>query len=46
VVNNLKEKKLIGAVNRAEALGQLAEAMSSPSLKSGAERNEIKNQKV
>ena len=46
VVNNGKDKKLIGAVNRSEALGQLAEAMSSPSLKSGTGRSELNNQKA
>ena len=46
VVNNGKDRKLIGAVNRSEALGQLAEAMSSPSLKSGTGRSELNNQKV
>ena len=43
VINNRVEKKLIGAVNRAEALGQLAEAMTASSLRLHSEKTESKN---
>jgi CIC family chloride channel protein len=42
VVNNRREKRLVGAVNRAEALGQLAEAMTSRSVKGSVESSERK----
>jgi CIC family chloride channel protein len=42
VVNNRREKRLVGAVNRAEALGQLAEAMTSRSVKGSVESSEKK----
>lgn len=45
VINNRSEKRLIGAVNRAEALGQLAEAMATPSMKTGTERMDNKKNK-
>ena len=42
VVNNRREKLLVGAVNRAEALGQLAEAMTSRSVKGPGEPGDKK----
>ncbi len=46
VINNRSEKKLIGAVSRGEALGQLAEAMAAPSLKLNTEKGDPKKIKT